>query len=128
MIQANELRLGNMVKDLTSGNWYRIATISEDDDFEKMDMAPIPLTPEILEKCGFEKRAASRADFVKGSCVVVLVGESQPNTFSLINTGILCTFRYLHQLQNLYFALTSQELEIRSLISSGTTASGTQKN
>jgi hypothetical protein len=80
--------------------------------------APIPLTPEILEKCGFEI-ALIHLPFAK-----VLVPKSLPLQDKLHvaleqKTGPTFLYRpsnlkvkYLHQLQNLYFALTGTELEI----------------
>lgn len=56
MIKENELRIGN---------WYKVdATVLTEESFARFDdwqdagnflydCSPIPLTPEILEKCGF---------------------------------------------------------------------------
>jgi len=61
---------------------------------------PIPLTPEILEKCDF-------------------YGTNFPAQLSVSNNGnyywgngINIEVKSLHQLQNLYFALTAEELII----------------
>ena len=67
----------------------------------KKSSRPIPLTPEILEKCGFEnsyKFGMVWHNYLKRYAVVVN-GESIENVP-----------QNLHQLQNLYFALTGTEL------------------
>lgn len=60
----------------------------------------IPLTPEILEKCGFVQTSA--ATFGNG-IIGIYFGEGE----YFYNHG---KGKYLHQLQNLYFALTGEEL------------------
>jgi hypothetical protein len=73
---------------------------------------PIPLTPEILEKCGF----LAGADHMKGQWVFVngasLFPDGQYFTY-LDQRRPLSTVKYLHQLQNLYYRLTGQELEVK---------------
>ena len=77
---------------------------------------PIPLTEEILLKCGFEKgyimyfiricetrcylRPSYRGGYYYGICPYIELRDCK-------------TIQYLHQLQNLYFALTGKELEIK---------------
>ncbi len=87
--------------------------------YDSGDLQPIPLTPEILQRCGFVKTYESgihtnwEADNLdhpeigftfwheKREMKLRYYGENNIN----------CT--YLHQLQNLFFALTGQELEIK---------------
>ena len=129
MIQANELRIGNWVqlKSDISGQLKNIQVDSEwfMSEADQRLSEPIPLTPEILEKCGF---------------VVVKSGWYKKNYFTDCNEAVeemqisyniftgRCgigdadndwgtamlgkTFTSLHQLQNLYFALTGTELII----------------
>lgn len=75
------------------------------------DFEPIPLTPEILQKAGFEKDG-------NGFCLSDKMSLSLAVTK---NGGYLACWRdrslnfvinHLHQLQNLYFALTGEELSI----------------
>lgn len=68
------------------------------------NIRPIKLTEEILLKCGFEKglKYFSYKDFdidLKG-------------WFGFNNMVANANIKHLHQLQNLYFALTNEELEI----------------
>lgn len=97
---------------------------------------PISLTPEILEECGFVEDDTFNIQFkgVAKKAVLKLTiprpdGEPIPNDFELTSLwnikdhDIGCDYtvngfwagikiKYLHQLQNLYFALTGEELEI----------------
>ena len=110
-MKANELRIGNIVS-----TWNGIKMKLDEDDLEIMfgarnyeDFYPIPLTPEILEKCGFEKSSFT---------------QWRDNYFTLTDIDtkylfcksesieVIATIQYLHQLQNLYFALTGNELNI----------------
>lgn len=104
MMNANELRLGNFVLEES-----KRVQLSED-DLEVLfaarnyaDYEPIPLTPEILEKCGFEK----------GEKGFWFTGGIEYNLEKNLLEGFgYCLIEYLHQLQNLYFALTGEELQI----------------
>jgi len=67
---------------------------------------PIPLTEEILLKCGYEINFIDFKHFYK------LHNLYLDSNFQPIDTFITYEIKYLHQLQNLYFALTNQELNI----------------
>lgn len=72
-----------------------------------LDISPIPLTEEILLKCGLEYQ---RPDFIKGSFAI----RDFDGGYIYLNGldgGLI--YEYLHQLQNLYFALTGEELEVK---------------
>jgi hypothetical protein len=118
MIQANELRIGNWFY-VPAGGHKQIS------DFEIMNFAAtnpsaaqIPLTPEILEKCGFEApdyRFPNHSFYSLQNWLEVS-GEVRQSIWLLYanddeyRTGT--EFQYLHQLQNLYFALTGNELTV----------------
>lgn len=74
------------------------------------EINPIPLTPEILERAGFEKSyvLGSQTNFVytKG---VLSYNESHGGWWF---RGPFTDIPHLHQLQNLYFAMTGEELNI----------------
>jgi hypothetical protein len=78
-------------------------------DFQ--DVTPISLTPKILEKCGFR-------NFVRDEWII-----SYGNThtdFEFTSDGLRLRhsthtrvgIKYLHQLQNFFYAITGQELEV----------------
>jgi hypothetical protein len=111
-MQANELRIGNWVKLPEDVEGDRYAQIGRD-DFEYVrglcnieQMSPIPLTPEILEKAGFKKEfygwTKSWVELSFEYHFMVNIGEYH----------ITDPLQSLHQLQNLYFALTGTELVI----------------
>ena len=114
MIKANELRIGN-VANLNWDGDIRQVTLENvgseyfsidgfDESFTYVDLYPIPLTPEILEKIDWN-------GYVK-----LNIGS----WFKIDDVGHLYyrsdytgrNVDSLHQLQNLYFALTGEELEI----------------
>jgi hypothetical protein len=66
---------------------------------------PIPLAPEILEAAGFEK----------GNDFWIYKGWKlwhDGKGFYHINTETFTQFDYLHQIQNYYFAISQEELQI----------------
>lgn len=131
MIAANELRIGNWVTHF--GNYGKIESIKKDFgnylvygklnncDFGNVIDAiqPIPLTPEILEKCGFEIHSKySFWNFItKNGFAISMWMEDKPCAGFEIK-GVcywgegFTEVKHLHQLQNLYFALTGQELTV----------------
>ena len=111
MIAINELRFNNWVLD-GFGNPVQILDIISEGNtsgYKLATLSPIPLSPEILEKAGF------RYDGYVWDTDKVVFGDYKDgvhycNGFSIGNKGIKIEF--VHQLQNLYFALTGQELTI----------------
>lgn len=73
---------------------------------------PIPLTPEWLERCGLSKRYWNSDKDLK-----LEIYENKAyigNNFST-NASIVHNINFVHQLQNLYFALAGEELTIKEL-------------
>ena len=79
---------------------------------------PIPITPEWLERAGFEKERVHLSD---GDTWVYSI-KSKNDYFEIENHwdgGYLydgrnqVQIKYIHQLQNLYFALTQKQLEFK---------------
>lgn len=124
MIQANELRIGNWVEwvfpnrnnqpnkfqfcEIESIRTSLVGVLGSAYGYDQIQ--PIPLTPEILEKCGFE------FDTITFSKSYLLLAEGD-NGFDVWVGGLskvkLNPINYLHQLQNLYFALTGEELTFK---------------
>lgn len=119
MTNGNELRIGNWVRfkhllcfiitikqDNCEIQSSRLVVNSSYDFIE-----PIPLTPEILEKCGFEKGGIY---FYFSKFRVVKIANSD-NWLILLSNHYqhICRLQHLHQLQNLYYALTGEELNFK---------------
>ena len=133
-MKANELRIGNWVKSNVSANVLRFTTYQFNDLNEilscsppKPKLEPILLTEEWLVKFGFEKyqmNMSKNIDLFGGGKqlsfsgdYLYLIDSENPNTtptdiILLWNKDVMKKF-YVHQLQNLYFALTGEELEIK---------------
>ncbi len=118
-MKASELRIGNLV-DL--GN--RIAKVTEInhlacvvvdleetqdtiEDYERVK--GIILTEEWLLNFGFEKNNNNQFILMKGSVDILFNKDLNGWTCDGINFSINMT-EHVHQLQNLYFALTGEEL------------------
>lgn len=114
MIKASELRIGNYYKapiEITGSieakinfNKERIFALSLGSmvllyEFNLLDLLkPIPLTEEWLKKLGFEK------DGEVPKIIIIDDYQIYPNA----------KVAYVHQIQNLYFALTGEELKAKS--------------
>jgi len=115
-MKASELRIGNLVKingielALTSDLFCLVV------DGQTAPPEPIPLTEELLLKFGFSKsNDYLYLEFKNGN---ISFNDELKNGVSLC-VGEYCTrgsefdnIIYVHQLQNLYFALTNDELII----------------
>ena len=114
-MKAQELRIGNYLKkDVV----VKIdAKIIFDIWIEAEDYEPIPITEEWVLKFGFYKelRDSGEAGFFmsKNDCNVIIKDFGDGFLFIWELSFMGKPIKYVHQLQNLYFALTSEELEIK---------------
>lgn len=108
-MKTTELRIGNLVEFFVGAkpNDWQYNTIDYKDLEYISQYRPIPLTEEWLLKFGFEK--VWHEFFLNGFCIFK---DSDNFYYSLRDEGMMdvCII-YVHQLQNLYNALTGQELE-----------------
>lgn len=138
-MKIQELRIGNKVsfKDTVveiagvSGIVYSFGaidvTIFREGKTEMHDLktlSPIPLTEEILLKCGFSdknyKQGYIGIDYKSGAMTLdfvlnkpgVMGNWNKCHTFSLPDYRFV-NIDYLHQLQNLFFDLTGEKLEVK---------------
>ena len=118
-MNSKELRIGNLVEyddevvtvtGVTEENPF-VNTITPDYlDYE--EITPIPIKEEWLLKFGFKKPAHVWI----GTKFWMSRGGTYDRDFYLWHCALnknnagLCDIRYVHQLQNLYFALTNKEL------------------
>ncbi len=120
-MNANELRIGNWVALYFNDedNEPLLITIEELQHIANKNghFEPIPLTPDTLLKCGFEKENISFWEYWTKKHTMVLVEW----TFKISLDGDECRWidgntnvpiYHLHQLQNLWYSLTYTELEI----------------
>jgi hypothetical protein len=118
-MKTNEVRLGNLFKDKLTGAILEVDEIRRETVFfqtksgplpDGWEAGPIPLTPELLELCGF-----IRSNWVehKGQKVFILREifeiEIDKGKFFFEGWELKGT---LHELQNLFFGLTGEELPI----------------
>ena len=127
MINAKELRIGNLVKDHL-GRIQTVAEVRHDAyicylrngaklKYKLNTTQPIPLTEEWLEKFGFEENT-----------LIFFRNVNKDFTFKIVANGSKFNFvphfaqkwdvelKSVHQLQNLYFCLCGEELEIKNTL------------
>lgn len=120
-MKNSELRIGNLVMPLPNKSHYgdkliKVESVYEDGininfrEYKMADLQPIPLTEEWLIKFGFVKNNDSWEDEE-----VTLIKQGEDN-FYITNGGIelisSLPIDYVHQFQNLYFAITGEELSV----------------
>ena len=117
-MKATELRIGNWVKwnyeERSDGNAYPVEFGYELDDIKNNPniVKPIPLTEEWLKRFGFEiKKGAwgTSAEIRIGRVRYVLYQNRNVWSINPID-GDRVDFKYIHTVQNHYFALTGQLL------------------
>ncbi len=141
MSKATELRIGNIIKYQNGGDLFHINSINEDgcDVYNRTETTwiehwafeGVELTPEILEKSGFIQpphftvqnswyKDIGRNRTISIACVgtpneIIFISEMEDNKVSNIIVARNYDYdgkTYLHQLQNIHFAITNQELTI----------------
>jgi hypothetical protein len=109
-MKPNELRIGNLVND-NLGGILKIKGIKTESDLSHI--RPIKLTDKWLIDFGFEK-----TEWDNNNSFRKMVGNNDytivfySNCICEIGDVIVKEIQYVHQLQNLYFALTGNELQI----------------
>ena len=138
-MEAKDFRLGNLVKSVLTKKTYEIdlwalrvieeGNYQNSHDTETKVFVPIQLTEQWLLDFGFKKKENTNI-YVK--CMHKISGEKlkslavyideNKHTIALIDyyTGVEKTdllhfdYEYVHQLQNLFSALTGEELKLKS--------------
>ncbi|MFI5157693.1 MAG: hypothetical protein ACHQF4_02445 [Sphingobacteriales bacterium] len=129
-MKSTELRIGNYVTSKAWNGCHRIDGIqATDDGFELtigdyihkfqdgmyVDIKPIPLTPELLEKCGFEERNHCEDWFIKLPDTDTIISYRRNQLRICPVNSMACLYTdclYLHTLQNYYHAISGEELQI----------------
>ena len=122
----SELRIGNYV--FHEGKPLRITNVLDwcvnmefgemsgdrNDEIDINEIEHIPLTEELLLKCGFERSKTHDRYFVKDNIFAISTADDK---FRFIQGNLVCQLilreiKYVHQLQNLIYSLTEEELQI----------------
>lgn len=140
-MKVNELRLGNWVKvndPIFGVNTYKVATIRDNGNITLSDnlscsvnnIEPIELTEEVLTKIGFDKKRQLISylfyldyEIDKDNIILVkyIIYPKAPSLLKIIASQggnyecfefIKRSIKYLHELQNVYYCLTGQELKV----------------
>lgn len=118
-MKANEVRIGNWVNynvkpvrvnAIGSGTMLAVTGNDKDGSVKYEELEPILLTPEILEAAGL----SDCEDF--GGDYTYIRKEDDSEHYLLVCHCVAVSpkpIEYVHQLQNLHFALTGEELSIK---------------
>ena len=121
-MKANELRIGNYIFEYgisKIADALLILGMSQIESANKIviDISPIPLTEEWLLKFSFENYAnAHFFKFYRKESIKVSISEERNAIIVRVYESPLRYYDenlYVHQLQNLYFALEGEELQIK---------------
>jgi len=130
-MKSNELRIANWIE--FEGKHFQVTSIDDDTpngwygrmrgnrtEYNLSNFKPIPLTEEWLLKFGFEPHGGIHFRTIRYSAYIAIGNDGSCglyNSLSHFNRGSsynqLIDVEYVHQLQNLYFALTGEELTIQ---------------
>ncbi len=135
MIRPNDLREGNLIFAETGLLGLEVHVVTGQDIadicFGKVasnSIAGIELTPEWLERMGFESQSKSEDvyKYTIGPDHYILIGKLRKNSeFTMYELWFtdsngdaafpyaLPELKYVHKLQNLYYSLTGEELTIK---------------
>jgi hypothetical protein len=122
-MKAEELRIGNyvalpnnIVVKISRKDFAIYKGLANIEDYN-----PIPLTEEWLLKFGFEKKSwiptNNRKDKLFENCLIkneIVINTNINGSFYLCGCTVFTYIFHIHQLQNLYFALTNEELCLQS--------------
>ena len=114
-MKANELMIGNYVKLKGYDKPIRVLIIDTTETSTNTKYEPIPLTEEWLLEFGFEKQENNWKRLCICNDWTYLYWERLAGVELSVNkhSVMLSHIKYVHQLQNLFFALTNQELTIK---------------
>lgn len=122
-MKSSELRIGNWVDfdgESDKITAYQLYVNFMDDD---CGIEPIPITEEWLVKFGFEKwhdgscyikKYSNQGELLvfNHTTPVAAANDIKPGEYYYIFHRTVHVIKYVHQLQNLYFALTGTELTL----------------
>lgn len=120
----NELRIGNWI-EAYPGGYVQVVSLPNELGREIMTTPnflgathgsiyhPIPLTPQVLEKCGFKNTEYNV--YKKGKFEFYKDHTTGTSYYPGLPPETATKFKYVHQLQNLHFAITNEELIFQNI-------------
>lgn len=112
-MKVEEVRIGNWVKMGGLPEQVNNITTIDVNGYSINRYEPIPLTEDILLKCGFLKNTmfGYNEHFIyrKGNIEITALYNCD---FAIVIHETSRVFHYVHQLQNLYFSITNNDLKI----------------
>lgn len=112
-MKANELRIGNIIGSIHTDITWKVDLFLFNEIFDDQTyldhLKPIPLTEEWLINFGFYNSERLKNSFIKNGVHIYI--QDTAFWYDLANDSI--EVKTIHQLQNLYFALTGEELTMK---------------
>jgi len=122
MLDAKDLRIGNLIKWISTNTVEVVQEINSCGKYHLInnvqitDAEPIELTEEWLLRFGFERHELDNWFYLKiindWTRLNININGSVCE-LSISNHGAVINVAYVHQLQNLYYALTQTELTLK---------------
>ena len=122
MLDAKDLRIGNLIKWISTNTVEVVQEINSCGKYhlinnvQIIDAEPIELTEEWLFRFGFERHELDNWFYLKiindWTRLNININGSVCE-LSISNHGAVINVAYVHQLQNLYYALTQTELTLK---------------
>ena len=121
-MKQNEIRVGNCLIDpraydkelnkkfgVDDSPYFKVT--ARDIQFAE-EYKPIPLTEETFLKCVFKKKNGYKFVLHNSHFSLVMIDSINREDYAFSHYNLWVNLEHVHQLQNLYFALTGQELEV----------------
>ena len=125
--KEKQYRIGNLIK--YDGRVFEIDSIAKEfptlntEEFgigvvDWNNIKPIPLTKQLLLKCGFKHVHTGWFEINSFGSEFMHFNVCASGAVSVDNGGdseiVIADLKFIHQLQNLYFAITGKELELKT--------------
>lgn len=130
-MNLTELRVGNFVSEGGKGA-YRVISVSKESvfiDLPKSDklpfgakwkndarnIEPVPITVEWYRRMGFTTQQFGPASLILSPNIDITHFQDTGDLWLAVGDSEVClgSYKYVHQLQNLVFALSGEELEVK---------------
>jgi hypothetical protein len=125
-MNAKELRIGNFLEG--KNGIVKVTRIFDEDHVgigagdpyfvsgENPCLKPIELTEEILLKFGFDKKSNNVYFILVGKCLLEYNNVHHfLDIVKRVNFDIDIEIKYVHELQNVFFAITGSEIEFKNI-------------